>query len=64
MAKEFELSRETFLSLAKAFGLDTKDPHMEELYAFVQKVLPSLRSIDDLDLTGLEPTWPLTSLKE
>jgi hypothetical protein len=60
MAKEFELSRETFISQAKAFGLDTKDPHMEVLYAFVQKVLPGLRIIDDLDLTGLEPTWPLT----
>jgi hypothetical protein len=63
MAKEFELSKETFLSLAEAFGLDTEDPHMEELYSYVQKVLPNLRSINELDLTGLEPNWPNPSSK-
>jgi hypothetical protein len=64
MAKELEFRREPFLALAKAFGLDTEDPHMEELYGFVQKVLPSLKSIEDLDLTGLEPIWPPALPKE
>ena len=49
------LSKEMFLSIARASGLDVEDPHMEELYAFVQKVLPGLRVIDQLDLTGVEP---------
>jgi Asp-tRNA(Asn)/Glu-tRNA(Gln) amidotransferase C subunit len=64
MTKEFKIGRETFLSLAEAFGLDIEDPHMEELYRYIQNVLPSLRSIEELDLTDLEPTWPLIYLKE
>jgi hypothetical protein len=49
------LNREIFLSIAKASGLDIEDPHMEELFIFVQKVLPNVRMIDQLDLTDLEP---------
>jgi Asp-tRNA(Asn)/Glu-tRNA(Gln) amidotransferase C subunit len=53
-----ELKREAFLSVAKGFGLDINDPHIEELYTYVQKILPTLRRIEELDLTDMEPTMP------
>lgn len=54
--------KEVFLSMAKTFGLDTNDPHIEDLYGYVQKVLPTLRCIDELDLKDIEPVCPLTLL--
>jgi aspartyl-tRNA(Asn)/glutamyl-tRNA(Gln) amidotransferase subunit A len=55
-----ELQREAFLSAAKSFGLNVHDPHIEELYAYVQKILPILKRIEALELKDLEPEWPLT----
>ncbi|NWF92947.1 MAG: aspartyl/glutamyl-tRNA amidotransferase subunit A [Syntrophaceae bacterium] len=34
---------------------------MEELYAYVQKILPALKRVEELNLNGLEPTTPITS---
>ena len=59
MAEKFRLTREDFLTIAKASALDTADPqHMEELYSFLQSVLPGLKKIERLDLTGFEPFMP------
>jgi|GEM_PF-5525565 Asp-tRNA(Asn)/Glu-tRNA(Gln) amidotransferase C subunit len=58
------ISKEIFLSMAEASGLDVKDPHMEELFGFVTKVLPSLRVIDRLDLTDVEPLSTFIPQKE
>ena len=63
MAEKFWLSKEAFLKIAEVSGLDTTDQHMEELYAFVQQMLPGTRDIDDLDLTGMEPFMPSLSMK-
>jgi hypothetical protein len=60
MTEIAQLNKELFLSMAKAFGLDINDPHIEELYAYVQKILPTLRRIEELDLTDMEPVMPLT----
>jgi aspartyl-tRNA(Asn)/glutamyl-tRNA(Gln) amidotransferase subunit A len=60
MIKKTELSREAFLSMGEAFGLDIRDAHMEELYAYVQKILPVLKRIEELDFNDLEPAMPLT----
>jgi Asp-tRNA(Asn)/Glu-tRNA(Gln) amidotransferase C subunit len=60
MLKETGLNREAFLSLAKGFGLDINDPHIEELYTYVQKILPTLKRVEELDLTDMEPVMPLT----
>ncbi len=60
MKENYELNKEAFLSMAKAFGLDINDPHIEELYAYVQKILPTLKRIEELDLTDVEPVMPLT----
>jgi Asp-tRNA(Asn)/Glu-tRNA(Gln) amidotransferase C subunit len=63
MGGKAELEREDFLSMAKAFGLDINDSHIEELYAYVQKILPTLKSIEELDLTDMEPVIPPISPK-
>jgi Asp-tRNA(Asn)/Glu-tRNA(Gln) amidotransferase C subunit len=62
MTEKTELKKEVFLSMAKAFGLDINDPHIEELYAYVQKILPTLKRIEELDLTDMEPVMPFTPL--
>ena len=59
MAEKHELNKEAFLSMAKAFGLNINDPHIEELYSYVQKILPTLKRIEELDLTDMEPWMPL-----
>jgi hypothetical protein len=63
MADKFWLSKEAFLKIAEASGLDTADRHMEELYAFVQQMLSNLKDIDDLNLEGMEPFMPALSTK-
>ena len=64
MTEKNELNREGFLSMAKAAGLDIQDPHMEELYRYVQDLLPSLKGIHELDLTGIEPATIFVPSKE
>jgi hypothetical protein len=49
------LTREVFLYLAQEAGLDTDSPHMEELYPYVQNVLASIQSLNELDVAGAEP---------
>jgi hypothetical protein len=63
MAEKFWLSKEAFLKIAEVSRLDTTDRHMEELYAFVQQMLPGIRDIEALDLTGMEPFMPSLSAK-
>lgn len=50
-----EGSWESFLSAAKEAGLDADDPHMTELYDYIRVILPGLRAVDELDLTGVAP---------
>jgi hypothetical protein len=64
MTKTTQLNKELFLSIAKAFGLDINDPHIEELYAYVQKILPTLKRIEELDLTDTEPVMLPPALAE
>ncbi len=63
MAEKFWLSKEAFLKIAEVSGLDTTDRHMEELYSFVQNMLPGLKDVEELDLTGMEPFMPPISTK-
>lgn len=56
MAMNKELSKEDFLQMAQVAGLDTNDTaHMEELLPFVRAALRGMRSIDELDLSEVEP---------
>lgn len=65
MADEGGLSKETFLGIADASGLDVSDEsHMDELYAFVQGILRDLKTIGELDLSDVEPAMTFIPLKE
>jgi Asp-tRNA(Asn)/Glu-tRNA(Gln) amidotransferase C subunit len=63
MVKKFWLSRESFSKIAEVSGLDTGDPHIEELYTYLQNVLPGLKKVEELDLIGIEPNMPFASMK-
>ncbi len=55
MPTEKPLTHEAFIYLANQAGLDTSDPHLEELYPYVQSVLASVGSLQDIDVAGTEP---------
>ena len=56
MADEAVLSLETFLKIAETSGLDVNDqPHMDELYAFLQTLIPTLRKVRKLGVADAEP---------
>ena len=57
-------SKETFRAIAKESGLETDQAHLESVYAFLQGLFPSLKTIEDLDLTQLEPFMPSLTKKE
>lgn len=58
------MDRETFNSMAKEFGLRADESHMEELFIYVQKIWPTLKRLDELNLTDLEPFIPSYPFKE
>lgn len=58
------LSREAFLSMAAAAGIDVDGPHGEELFAFVQNTLASLASLKDIDVSSVEPDMAFMPLGE
>jgi Asp-tRNA(Asn)/Glu-tRNA(Gln) amidotransferase C subunit len=58
------LEKETFLRIAEASGLDTKDPYIEELYAYVGKLFPGFKVAEGIDLTNVEPMVTFISSKE
>ena len=55
MPNEGTLTREAFLTLASAAGLDTASAHLEELYPYVQATLAGLQSLGEIDVAGAEP---------
>ena len=55
MAIGEEITREQFLEMARVAGLDTDSPHIEELFPIVRATLRGLGSINQLDLTNVEP---------
>ena len=55
MAIGEEITQEQFLEMAKSAGLDTGSPHMEELFPIVRATLRGLGSINQLDLSNVEP---------
>ena len=66
MPDEHPMSKDTFLGIAEASGLDVKDEaHMDELYSYyILNVAPSLKALDELDLTDVEPTMIYIPPKE
>ena len=55
MAIGQEITKEQFQEMAKAAGLDLNSPHMEELFPIVRATLRGLGSINQLDLSQVEP---------
>jgi Asp-tRNA(Asn)/Glu-tRNA(Gln) amidotransferase C subunit len=55
MEDKRKLDKETFLSIAKASGLDTEDPFIEDLYAYVENVSRNFKVSEEIDLTNAEP---------
>ena len=64
MTQNVSLSRETFLQAAEESGLKLDAPHLEDLYAYLQGLRSTLKSIENLDLTDLEPFMPSLAKKE
>lgn len=68
MAAENPMTYDAFLSLAEESGLDAGsgagNAHMEELYSYVNAVLASLRSLNDLDLSQVEPDLAFMPFRE
>ncbi len=50
--------------MAKEFGLEAEEAHMEELFLYIQKIWPALKRFYELDLKDLEPFMPVYSFKE
>ena len=55
MTPENPLDRESFNFLARAAGLDPGDPHMEELFPYVQTALAGNTRLNRIDATNFEP---------
>ena len=49
------MDKDTFLAIAKASGLDTEDPSIEDLYTYVENVFPNFKVSEQIDLTNVEP---------
>jgi hypothetical protein len=57
METEAGISRDSFLILAAIAGLDANDPHMDDLYPFVQTTLAGLKALSDIDVTSTSRIW-------
>ena len=50
------MSKETFLRIAEVSGLDAKDPHMDDLWAFLQGVFPAIKAVNEFQVGDAEPS--------
>jgi hypothetical protein len=64
MEKIIMLDKKTFLSMAKLLKLDEEDFHLEELYTYVEKLFPSFKVAEGIDLAEIEPMLTLVFQKE
>ena len=55
MAEGEPLSREAFLILAEALGIDASGAHGEELLAFVRNTHATLEALKDMEVLEAEP---------
>ena len=49
------INRQAFDFLARAAGLNVDDPHMDELFAYVQIALAANEGLRNIDTSGFEP---------
>ena len=50
------MDKDTFLAIAKASGLNTEDPFIEDLYAYVENVFSNFKVSEQIILTNAEPS--------
>lgn len=55
---------EAFTQILKEFGLELDETHKEELYSYVQKLIPQLKNINELNISDFEPFSPLMIFEE
>ena len=55
MTPDNPLDRESFDFLARAAGLNPDDPHMEELFPYVQNALAGNARLSGIEVTNYEP---------
>ncbi len=55
METDSPLDRNSFDYLARAAGLNPEDPHMDELFPYVQNALAANARLNEIDTTGYEP---------
>ena len=55
MPSRNQLDRSSFDYLARAAGLNVEDPHMDELFPYVQNALAANEGLREIDTTGFEP---------
>jgi|YelNatPaOPRAMG01_1025707.scaffolds.fasta_scaffold346158_2 uncharacterized protein YwgA len=54
------MEKEAFLQMIKSFGLELEESHRDELFSYINKILPQLKQmIEELNLENLEPFIPL-----
>jgi hypothetical protein len=58
------VDKECFRNIAEGAGLDPDPRHIDDLYAYWKGLEPILRTVDGIDLTGLEPCLPNPMKKE
>jgi Asp-tRNA(Asn)/Glu-tRNA(Gln) amidotransferase C subunit len=58
------IDKDTFLSIAKASGVEMSDSHLQALYAYVEKLFPSIKVTEGMDLTEIEPMLTVVFPKE
>ena len=64
MEDKIWFDKEAFLSIAKLLKLDEKDSHLVELYTYVEKLFPSFKVAEGMDLAEIEPMLTLIFPKE
>lgn len=57
------ISREELLRLARLSRLRLSEEELERLPAELTAILEYVRQLDDVDITGLKPTYQVTGLK-
>lgn len=59
-----KLEIEAFTQILKEFGLELDETHKEELYSYVQKLIPLLKNINELNISDFESFSPLMIFEE
>ena len=64
MSQNANMSKETFMAMAKQLGLDTSDDeHMEIVYPQVNEIMSVVSKLRNMDLDDCEPSNTFSSFQ-